>query len=209
MRVLISFSLLMLLSVSTAAQELGQQIAIKGKGAGACVACHGENGAGIPVALIPRIAGLPAQYIVRQLNLFDGQIRENVAMHPIASGLNRKEKVMVASYFANLSLPSWQPEPILPQAQITLAKARMENYDSQRDLPACFACHGPDGVGVGNEFPSIIGQSSGYLKQQLISWQSGGRAGDPNALMTTVAKKLTLSEIEAISAYLASLPLKR
>jgi cytochrome c553 len=55
-----------------------------GKGAHACSACHGAQGEGRPEAGYPRLAGLSADYLLRQLNDFADNNRENELMTPIA-----------------------------------------------------------------------------------------------------------------------------
>ena len=76
--------------------------------------------------------------------------------------------------------------------------------DWSRDLPACFSCHGPSGVGA-EQFPRLAGQQASYLKTQLEAWQSGTRKGDADNMMGNVASKLTAAEIDQLAQYFASL----
>lgn len=69
---------------------------------------------------------------------------------------------------------------------------------------ACLGCHGPDGRGVAAAgFPRLAGLPSGYLGKQLRDWRNGSRR---HLVMEPIAKALNEDEIDAISAYLASLP---
>jgi cytochrome c553 len=69
-------------------------------------------------------------------------------------------------------------------------------------VPACAACHGPDGHGVA-DFPRLAGQHAQYLLKQLDSFQTNMRNV---AVMHGVAAGLQDGEIRAVTAYLESLP---
>lgn len=69
--------------------------------------------------------------------------------------------------------------------------------------PACASCHGADLRGI-DAIPPIAGRSPSYVIRQLYELQSGNRAGQNAALMKPVVDKLTLDDMIAIAAYLAS-----
>ncbi|WP_193161538.1 c-type cytochrome [Microbulbifer hainanensis] len=172
--------------------------------AGVCAGCHGEQGQGIN-NLGPRLAGLPAQYLERQVNLFKGGSRQNVTMHAMAMGIGGEQLQKVANYF------SAQPvQPVAPvrrgeQTAYTDPAAKLVYQgDWSRTLPACATCHGPATIGVG-QIPRLAGQQADYLKNQLVAWQQGKRAGDPDNTMGNIAGKLSGAEIDALSSYLANL----
>jgi len=75
----------------------------------------------------------------------------------------------------------------------------------ERNVPECVACHGPGGVGVGDSFPPLVGQSAQYLSSQLVAWQQGTRKNDPNDLMGHIARSLTEEEVKAVSTYFSNL----
>ncbi len=68
----------------------------------------------------------------------------------------------------------------------------------------CALCHGDDLRGKDN-VPSIAGRSPSYTARQLYDLQIGSRAGAGTALMQAPVMKLTMDDIVAIAAYLASL----
>jgi len=68
----------------------------------------------------------------------------------------------------------------------------------------CYTCHGPALRGLAS-VPSIAGRSPSYIVRQFLDMQSGARHGGANLLMQPVVARLTLDDIIAISAYLASL----
>jgi len=67
---------------------------------------------------------------------------------------------------------------------------------------ACVACHGQQGEGNAQaSFPLLAGLDSGYLTKQLGDFKRGSRK---DAVMTPIAKALTETEIDDVSAYFAS-----
>src|SRR4051812_29823464 len=74
----------------------------------ACALCHLTSGAGHPESA--GIAGLPAGYIIRQMQEFKSGARKGAratAMIPIAKGLNDDDFKNAADYFASLKPPVW------------------------------------------------------------------------------------------------------
>src|SRR5688500_8630353 len=65
--------------------SLGQQIyrgGVPGRGVAACIACHGPEGNGNPLAAYPRISGQHAAYTTKQLNLYrSGDRRSDVELN--------------------------------------------------------------------------------------------------------------------------------
>jgi cytochrome c553 len=177
-----------------------------GNGAHACSACHGAQGEGRPEAGYPRLAGLSADYLLRQLNDFANNSRENVLMAPIAKSLSPEERKAVAAYYASVS--SAEAEEPKQFNQINVARGAVVANEGHWSggLPACRQCHGPSGQGVGKSFPRLSGQGYAYLLNQLMAWKEGKRSNDPLNLMTGVVSKLSEKEIEAVAAYFASLP---
>jgi cytochrome c553 len=68
---------------------------------------------------------------------------------------------------------------------------------------ACAACHGPSYRGVGN-VPPLAGRSPSYLMRQLYDFKSGARDGPLAGPMKENVAKLSVEDMMAISAYLAS-----
>ncbi len=72
----------------------------------------------------------------------------------------------------------------------------------------CAACHGADyNNAVDPSYPKLAGQHADYLKHALTAYQRGGKAsnGRSNAIMGGIAKPMSRTEIEDVSAYIASL----
>jgi cytochrome c553 len=67
----------------------------------------------------------------------------------------------------------------------------------------CATCHGADLKGVGS-IPPIAGRSPSYIVRQLYDFQSSARAGAAAAQMKPSVEKLTVDDMAAIAAYLAT-----
>jgi cytochrome c553 len=190
---------------SALAQGTGAAVAVHGtaRGAPPCIACHGTRGEGNAANASPRLAGLPAPYIRAQLSAFAQGQRENPLMAPIAKGLNADEVQAVSVYFAGLLapvLPNTAPVAVGPGAILALDGRWSAN------LPPCVACHGPGGIGVGSSFPPLAGQPAPYLVAQLEAWQQRKRQPGPLGLMQAVARRLSPSDIAAVSQWFAAQP---
>ena len=83
-------SSLMLLAVSNTQAQPTPNIYLQGgaqPGATACVACHGADGMGLAPAGFPRLAGLSADYLSKQLHDFQSGKRVSPVMQPLAKAL--------------------------------------------------------------------------------------------------------------------------
>jgi len=67
----------------------------------------------------------------------------------------------------------------------------------------CAGCHGPQLKGMALA-PPIAGKSTSYIVRQLYDFQSGARAGKGAELMKPAVANLTLDDMIAIAAYVAS-----
>jgi cytochrome c553 len=192
----------------------GQLVASGGGPGGpraACFTCHGVDGSGQAASGFPRLAGLDARYLAKQLDDYASATRQDEIMAPIARQLGRDDREAVARYYAGLSLTvgataARSGDPALLQEGAVLYAIG----SSRRHLQACANCHGPAGRGLGASFPALAGQPATYTAEQLRRWQTGGRANDVGAVMAQVAKGMAERDIEAAAAYLSSLrlPLK-
>ena len=91
----------------------------------------------------------------------------------------------------------------VPVGSINKGKALATTGAAGKTVP-CAKCHGPGLRGTGN-VPSIAGCSPSYIVRQLYDIQSGARAGALTQQMKAPTAKLTLDDMIAIAAYVASL----
>lgn len=90
---------------------LGQQIyrgGVPDRGVAACIACHGPEGDGNPLAAYPRVGGQHASYVTKQLNAYrTGDRRSDVdlnqMMRNVAAQLFEDEIRALASYLQGLN----------------------------------------------------------------------------------------------------------
>ncbi|KAB5619776.1 cytochrome c [Pseudomonas parafulva] len=183
----------------------GQKIFTQGgqnPAAMACLGCHGPDGKGIAAAGFPRLSGLSAGYLSKQLEDFRSGSRKQPVMEPLAKALSDEEIRSVSAWLAE------QPsDPVTGSRRQQMASDPTERLalygDWSRQIPGCVQCHGPGGAGVGEHFPPLAGQPATYLVAQLNAWRDGSRRNDPNQLMVGVAKAMTDAEVTAIADYFA------
>lgn len=195
---------IMVMAASTAVAA-PPSIVTKGNGAAAaCASCHGVDGAGNAPAGFPALAQLSQPYFTKQIADFKSGTRSNPVMTPIAKALSAEDSEAAARHYAGLMRPKAQPVTVDPAV---LARGKKLALDGawDREVPACFKCHGVDGLGVAPAFPALVGQHATYTEGQLKAWKTGTRKNDPQQLMKTVAEKLTDDEIHAVAQYLATL----
>ena len=192
-------------SASGADLNAGKMLVLKGneRGATACLACHALDGAGNAAAGFPRLAGLNVEQLAKQLHDFRQGTRKDPTMQPIAKALSDVEVANVAAYYAAQRPTTAQP--VGDKALIARGERLALSGLWDKDIPACVSCHGPAGRGVGVHFPTLAGQHASYLAKQLDAWRRGTRANDPQALMKGIARRMPQDDINAVSAYFASL----
>lgn len=102
-----------LLAHAASVQELVSQG--NGRGAPPCQSCHGAYGAGQAAAGFPRLAGLDAAYLARQLAGYAAGTRAHAVMQPIARALSADEQQAIATYYSRLPVPAPPPRRRRPR----------------------------------------------------------------------------------------------
>jgi cytochrome c553 len=171
--------------------------------AAACAACHGADGNSTDKQY-PKIAGQNEAYISRQLALFKSGERVNPIMMGFASVLSNQDMHDIGAYFATKSsLPGVADEQFVARGE-TLYRGG----DAELGVPACMACHGPDGRGMaGAAYPQLAGQWSEYVSVTLKAWKDGTTWGsDAHAqIMPAIVAPLSETDIAALSSYVEGL----
>lgn len=170
----------------------------------ACAGCHGADGMGMAAVGFPRLAGLSAGYLAKQMGDFRSGARANPIMQPIAAALSDEEIDAVTRTLAAMPAPAYPRIGRAEKAEGSGARLALRGA-WERNIPECVSCHGPGGLGVGDTFPPLAGQSAQYLSAQLNAWRQGTRKNDPDDLMGHVARSLSDAEVTAVSDYFASL----
>lgn len=173
----------------------------------ACTICHyhGETIQGKD-SYYPRIAGKLEGYLFNQLRHFRDGRRFHQPMSILLENMSDDYLRAIAHYFSQLSLPYPSPETInLKPIDIKLAEKLIHEGDSQRNIPACSACHGKSLMGTAPNIPGLVGLPSAYLTAQLSGWRSGSLIrGQVSNCMSEIAKQLNYDEIIAVSGWLAT-----
>ncbi len=91
----------------------------------------------------------------------------------------------------------------VPLGSLQKGKVLVTTGGDETTMP-CASCHGDDLRGKDN-VPSIAGRSPSYIVRQLYDMQIGSRGGAGTQLMQFPVMKLTMDDLVAIAAYLASL----
>lgn len=167
---------------------------------GICGTCHGPRGIS-QQPKYPRLAGQNANYLAAQLKAFRAQTRGDPDaigyMWGMAGNLEDGTIDALAQYYAAQTAGGGQ---LADSARIARGKVIYEQGLAAVGVPACAACHGPDGHGMG-DFPRLAGQHAQYVLKQLNSFQSNMRNV---AVMHGVAQGLKQQEMSAVAAYLES-----
>lgn len=170
--------------------------------AAVCSACHGAEGQSTQASW-PNLAGQHASYLLNQLRHYQtGTTRPSPIMAPLAAALSQQDMEDLAAFYAQ--------KPLAPPAATLPRSPRGEQLYRQGDIdqhiPACIACHGPDGRGAEQAgFPVISHQQSEYIVQQLQAFKTNVRTTDPANIMRTICAKLSTQDMQDLAAYLAQL----
>jgi cytochrome c553 len=182
----------------------GRLVAMGGSekgGAGmACFSCHGPNGSGDGSGAVPRIGGMPAWYMYKQLNDYTTKTRVNEVMTGIAANLTDREKRNVSAYYA-LMQPSYAPPTEYGGRTIQRGQRLAAVGSADSGIPACANCHGAKGFGMPPSVPYLAGQYADYITIQLKAWKAGERSNDPMNVMAAIAKKMSDEDIRAVARY--------
>lgn len=186
--------------------------------AGTCAACHGLDG-NPPIEMYPRLAGQSERYIAHQLALFkSGERSDGMAavMKPFADMLSAQDARDVGAYFATQTSGAGVADdtvvtsgPYKDKKFYQIGEQLFMGGDAARGIPACMACHGPDGGGnPGPAYPHVAGQQASYTQQRLEIYRAGVTARqDPHLfnMMASISKQLTDEEIGGLASYLQGL----
>jgi cytochrome c553 len=154
-------------------------------------------------AHVPRLTSQSAEYLLKQLNDYASGTRDNPIMRNFAKAISEGRRAQLAGQFAAMTAPFLPENSVANRAQLSRGHKLAYEGDARQELQACNSCHGPDGSGVLHAAPYLAGQSSEYIASALKAFQSGERKNDGGELMRSVAKRLTDSDIGAVSAYFA------
>lgn len=164
-----------------------------------CGLCHGVDGDSSS-PLYPRLASQHHQYIAKQLADFKAGRRKSDTMASMATDLTPEEMLALGVYF--------EQKPTKPRLARDVELAGVGRYIFHRGnessgVAACAGCHGDNGHGT-DQLPRLAGQVPRYIEDQLRSFNKRERTND-NAIMHSIASRLTELEIKGVAMYISSL----
>jgi cytochrome c553 len=165
----------------------------------ACLGCHGVAG-NSAISVNPKLAGQPEAYIYKQLVNFTTPERSNPVMTAFSSMMSDQDKKDVAAY---LSTQKQEPGESKNKDTLALGKKIYRGGIAEKSVAACAGCHGPAGAGMPAQYPRIGGQHQDYAVAQLTAFRSAARKNSTQ--MTTIAKRMSDEEINAVADYIAGL----
>jgi cytochrome c553 len=174
----------------------------------ACAACHGRQGEGTKNDYFPRLAGKPAGYLMNQLVAFRDGRRRYPPMNYLLEYLPDAYLRKIADYFSAMRPPP-APQAVADVSSTLLARghALVTEGDQAHGAPACAGCHGPRLTGMEPAIPGLVGLHASYISAQLGAFRYGTRTAPAPDCMQLVAASLSESDVTAVAAWLASLPM--
>ncbi len=170
-----------------------------------CSACHGPDGNAVGNSF-PKLAGQHETYLIKELNNFKVQpgakepMRMNTSMVAYAMALSDQDIRKVSAFYAG---QKYKPATAKSKATVALGEKIWRGGIADKGVPACAACHSPNGAGIPVQYPRLAGQWGEYNEAQLIAFKSGARKN--NTAMSAIASRLSEAEIKAVADYAAGL----
>ena len=178
-------SLLLTLGITGLAHAAGDAAAGQGKVA-VCGACHGADG-NSAAPNFPKLAGQGERYLLKQLNDIKSGGRQVVEMTGLLDNLSEQDLADIAAYFSSQQMSVGAADPKL----VERGEALFRGGKLEEGMPACTGCYSPNGAGL---------DAAGF------PFREGERTNDgDNAIMRTIAAKLSNKDIEAVSSYVQGL----
>ena len=174
----------------------------------ACAPCHGPQGEGTKNDYFPRLAGKPAGYLMNQLVAFRNGRRRYPPMNYLLEYLPDAYLQKIADHFAALRPPP-MPRAVSDASAAVLERGRalVTEGDTAHGVPACAGCHGPSFTGMEPAIPGLVGLRPSYISAQLGAFRYGTRTAPAPDCMQLVAASLSESDVTAVAAWLAALPI--
>ena len=181
----------------------------------ACFACHGENGISV-APIFPRLAGQRVDYLYHRLLAFKraGAKDPYYSKSPMTAmvvPLSDSDMRDLAAFFA-----SQEPQPAAPTTPTVIpekGERLFRSGDPARGIPPCQGCHGEEARGIPVDkgpylvYPVLRGQYSPYLVSRLTNFRMGlPHDTTSDFIMSNVARTLDDDSLQALAAWLSSLP---
>jgi cytochrome c553 len=186
-----------------------------------CAGCHGEYGQGGKDGEYPRLAGMPAKFLIHQLELFRARKRPNLAMVEYVDERQMPDEDIfhIATYLEGIVLQT-RLEEVDETAPDFNAYDRLLESRRVMQIPRapgdvekgqrlyrkeCASCHGRDGFGnVEKAVPLLAGQYTNYLWRQVKKLRDRIRIHDPDDPDDELLDDFSDQELTDIFAWLST-----
>ena len=159
-----------------------------------CTMCHGAQGMSLSNA--PNLAGQYPEVVIKQLEDYKSDKRQNAIMQALARNLSRRDIEDLAAYYAYL--PKARTAPTTYDEKLP---ALVRVGDPMRNIAPCISCHG--GVDQKLGTPWLEGMPKDYLVAQLQAFKGSTRRNDAQAQMRNMTRAMTQAEIEEVATFYA------
>ncbi|MCK5921865.1 MAG: c-type cytochrome, partial [Methylococcales bacterium] len=160
-----------------------------------CAGCHEEFGMGGSQGKYPRLAGMPVEYLVKEMIGFRTRARPNMPMveHVDDRQMPDEDIYDISIFLSRIKLsnrlstvdetaPDFDAYARLQEAKSTIQIGRAEgDIEAGEKLykKECKSCHGRQGEGdEADSTPMLAGQYTVYLKRQIGLYMQGKRLHD-------------------------------
>jgi cytochrome c553 len=149
-----------------------------------CLGCHGVDGYknAYPNYSVPELEGQRPEYLSAALKEYRDGDRAHLTMHSQASTLSDQDIADVVSYFSGKALTA-DAKPV---------------GEVPEPAKICTSCHGPNGVGITPQYPTLAGQHPDYIVRALQEYKHGGRK---NPIMMGMAATVKDEDMVIIAEY--------
>ena len=123
-------------------------------------------------------------------------------MYGIALTLTDEDIEDISAYYASLD----KTIGLTDDEYLNIGQSLYRGGNMEYKIQACIACHGPNGQGNSLAgIPSLSGQHSEYIYQQLKNFQSSDRSNDYNKMMRNIAERMSDEEMKSVASYIEGL----
>ena len=186
-----------------------------------CAGCHGEFGEGGKDGEYPRLAGLPASYMEKQLHLFRDRKRPNLPMLEYIDERQFPDQEItdISAYLENIELVTQLP-PVTSSSdfdayeRMMMTKKLLNIARLEGDIKAgkklykreCRSCHGRKAEGKSDKgIPMLAGQYSQYLNRQFELYRKKLRIHEQDDPDNQLLSSLSQQQLDELLAYLSIL----
>jgi cytochrome c553 len=139
---------------------------------------------------------------------YQSGIRANAIMQAMAAKLTPEEMQALGIFFAQQKV---KPSAAKDRELVAAGQKIFRGGNASSGLPACAACHSPDGAGIPARYPRVGGQYAEYTLAQLKAFKAGERGADKDGkdvngkVMAQVASRMSEREMQAVAEFTSGL----